>query len=214
MKKRLMCLCLFVFLLTPIVVIASTCPEHGIVSQEGQDIIRAQNDNRNILVSKELVIEAVERVYYVTSDQAGNAFCILSRHSDGFWGWDVETYNLLPKDIPETPYIDFDNVQRVYITYYPDNKVSTSIFLYGFTLLWEDFDWYVESVSFGDFSNAAQVFKATVVNLGSRITSIYSFDQTTEQVLNSEETPNHFKMLKASEFSLVEFKQSFDLIVD
>ena len=57
MKKRLMRLCLFVFLLTPIVVIASTCPEHGIVSQEGQDIIRAQNDNRNILVSKELVIK-------------------------------------------------------------------------------------------------------------------------------------------------------------
>lgn len=113
-----------------------------------------------------------------------------------------------------TPYIDFDNVQRVYITYYPDNNISTSIFLYGFTLLWEDFDWYVESVSFGEFSNAAQVFKATVINLGSRITSIYSFDQTTEQVLNSEETPNHFKMLKASEFSLVEFKQSFDLIVD
>ena len=56
--------------------------------------------------------------------------------------------------------------------------------------------------------------KATVINLGSRITSMYSFDQTTEQVLNSEETPNHFKMLKASEFSLVEFKQSFDLIVD
>ena len=214
MKKRLMCLCLFVFLLIPIVVIASTCPEHGIVSQEGQDIIRAQNDNRNIRVSKELIIGAVERVYYVASDQTGNAFCILSKRSDGLWERDVETYTLLPKDITETPFIAYDNEKRVYITYYPNNKENTSIFLYGFTLYFDDFDRYVESVSYGDFDDAAQVFKATVINLATHTTSTYSFDKATEQVLNSEETPNHFKMLKASEFSLVEFKQSFDLIVD
>ena len=177
-------------------------------------MIKALNDNRNILVSKELAIGAVERVYYVASDQTGNAFCILSKHSDGLWGRDVETYNLLPKNSSETPYIAYDNVQRLYITYYPNNKENTSIFLNGFTLLFDDFDWYVESVSYGDFDDATQVFKATVFNLASHTTSTYSFDQTTEQVLNSEETPNHLKMLKASEFSLVEFKQSIDLTVD
>ena len=112
------------------------------------------------------------------------------------------------------PFIAYDNEKRVYITYYPNNKENTSIFLYGFTLYFDDFDWYVESVSYGDFDDAAQVFKATVINLATHTTSTYSFDKATEQVLNSEETPNHFKMLKASEFSLVEFKQSFDLIVD
>ena len=214
MMKRLMRLCLLTFLLIPFVVHASAYQEQGIMSKEGLNMIQALNDNRNIRVSKELIIGAVERVYYVASDQTGNAFCILSKRSDGLWERDVETYTLLPKDITETPFIAYDNEKRVYITYYPNNKENTSIFLYGFTLYFDDFDWYVESVSYGDFDDAAQVFKATVINLATHTTSTYSFDKATEQVLNSEETPNHFKMLKASEFSLVEFKQSFDLIVD
>ena len=214
MKKRLLCLCLFAFLSIPFVVLALTCPEQGITSKEGLDMIQDSDENRNILVSKELAIGAVERVYYVVSDQTGNAFCILSKHSGGLWVRDVETYKLLPKDISETPFIAYDNARRVYITYYPHDKENTSIFLYAFTLFFDDFDWYVESVSFGDFVDTTQVFRATVINLGSHTTSTYSFDQTTEQVLNSKETSNQLKMLKASEFSLIEFKQSIDMIVD
>ena len=212
MMKRPICLYIFVFLLIPFVIHASVYPEQGITIQDGLNMIQTLNDQRNILVSKELAIGTVERVYYVASDQTGNAFCILSKHSDGFWGRDVETYRLLPKDIAETPYIAYDNEQRVYITYYPDNKENTSIFLYGFTLFFDSIDWYVESVSYGDFDDATQVFRAAVINLATHTTSSYTFDQTTEQILNSEETSNHLKMLKVSEFSLEEFNQSVDLI--
>lgn len=214
MMRRFWHLCFFTFLLIPLVVLASTCPEQSIKSKDGLNIIRDFCDDRNILDSKELSIGTINRVYYVASDKQGNALCILSQHSNGSWKRDVETYTLLPKDLPEIPFIAFDNDQRVYITYYPNNKEDTSVFLYGFTLLYKDFDWYVESVSFGGFDDTTQVFKATVVNIETQTTSKYTYDQTTEQILHSEETKNHLNMRKVREFSLIDFRKYLDLDAD
>lgn len=214
MMKLKMRLCILAFLLVPILGLASTCSEQSNISREGLDMVQALNDTRDIRVSKELSVGVVERVYYVAKDQVGNAFCIISKHSDGSWERDLETYKLLPKEITETPFIDYDNDQRVYITYYPSNKENTSIFLYSFTLLFENNDWYVESVSYGDFDHETQVFKVSVVNLATSVTSKYSFDQATEQILSSDEIPNHLKTIKARDFSLQDFNQSVGLGVD
>ena len=46
------------------------------------------------------------------------------------------------------------------------------------------------------------------------VTSKYSFDQATEQILSSDEIPNHLKTVKARDFSLLDFNQSIDLGVD
>ncbi|MGI6696343.1 MAG: hypothetical protein ACOX6O_08955 [Christensenellales bacterium] len=104
-----------------------------------------------------------------------------------------------------TPTIEYDNDQRVYITYYPDDELSLSVFSYAYTLVYEAPIWYVESVSFGKLDEGSQLFKATIINLATGTNSTYSFNTKTEEIIVSKETASNHKKIKVSEFVLSDF---------
>lgn len=111
----------------------------------------------------------------------------------------------------ETPRIAFENDRRVYITYYPDDVVSTSIFLFGLTLAREGGRWYVEAVSFGSPDAENGVFKALVVNLAMKMTSAYTFDVESGEIVSSGEFPNNLSPAGADGFSLDDFKSGIGM---
>ena len=175
------------------------------VDKESIEMIRALNDHRDIRSSKILNMGDTERVYYVAAEGEDDVFCIQSRHKNGAWERDIETSTLLPKNSMETPRIEYDNDQRVYITYYPDDELSLSIFSYAYTLVYEAPVWYVESVSFGKLDEGSQLFKATIINLATGTISTYSFNTITEEIVASRETAGNHKKIKVSEFVLSDF---------
>jgi hypothetical protein len=93
----------------------------------------------------------------------------------------------------------------VYITYYPDDELSLSVFSYAYTLVYEAPVWYVESVSFGKLDKGSQLFKATIINLATGTISTYSFNTITEEIVASRETAGNHKKIKVSEFVLSDF---------
>ena len=172
---------------------------------EGITAIRAMNENREIRISCALRVGDVERVYYIASDKGTDVFCILSKQVDGLWDYDAQTSGILPKDSTDTPHIAFDNAERVYITYTPGKSWDTSVFTYAVTLVVEKGVWYVESVDFGKLHSDSLIFNATIVNLATGITSEYSFDTITEQVLSSTEKANTLDKIKVDDFCLAVF---------
>jgi len=173
----------------------------------GITMIHTMNDNREIRSSEVLRIGDVERVYYIASDQGTDVFCILSQQADGLWEYDAQTSGILPKDSADKPHIAFDNTERVYITYHPGETWDASVFTYAVTLVIENGVWYVESVDFGKLHSDGLIFNATIVNLGTEITSEYSFDTNTEQVLSSTEKDNALNKIKVGDFSLDDFEK-------
>lgn len=179
-------------------------------NKESIEMIRSMNDNRDIRSSKTLNMGNIERAYYVATDGEKDVFCIQSRHNNGVWERDIETSKLLPTNSMQTPTIAYDNDERVYITYYPDDKLSLSIFSYAYTLVYEAPIWYVESVSFGKLDEGSQLFKATIINLAKGTTSTYSFNTKSEEIVASRETANNQKKIKVSEFVLSDFISRID----
>lgn len=211
LPKWLLLLACIVFSFLPMVSFGGTDPILDAVDEGSIALIRAMNDNRDIRSSKVLNMGNTERVYYVATEGEEDVFCIQSRHNNGAWERDIETSTLLPKNSMETPTIEYDNDQRVYITYYPDDKFSLSIFSYAYTLVYETPVWYVESVSFGKVDESSQLFKATVIHLATGTTSTYSFNTQTEEIIASKETANNYKKMKVSEFILSDFMNETDL---
>lgn len=181
------------------------------VDKESIEMIRAMNDNRDIRSSKTLNMDNTERVYYVATEDEKDVFCIQSRHNNGAWERDIETSALLPKNNTGTPIIEYDSDQRVYITYYPDDKLSLSVFTYAYTLVYEAPIWYVESVSFGKLNENSQIFKATIINLATGINSTYSFNTKTEEIIDSKEIASNHKKIRVSEFVLSDFMNKIGL---
>ncbi|HHT16030.1 MAG TPA: hypothetical protein GXZ86_09245 [Clostridiales bacterium] len=175
------------------------------VDKKSLEMIRAMNDNRDIRSSKTLNMDNTERVYYVATEGEEDVFCIQSRHNNGAWERDIETSALLPKNNTGIPIIEYDSDQRVYITYYPDDKLSLSVFTYAYTLVYEAPIWYVESVSFGKLNENSQIFKATIINLATGTNSTYSFNTKTEEIIDSKEIASNHKKIRVSEFVLSDF---------
>lgn len=210
MRRKIFILAFIAALLALNAVAASGCRAGPPAQPEGLDVIRAMGEKREIRASARLRGDAAERVYYVASGEDRDVFCVLARRDGGAWALEAEAGGLLPRGIAERPHIDFENEQRVYLTYYPEDKPSASLFLYGFTLLARGGQWYVEGVSFGGLDAEARVFHATAVNLAGKNTSVYAFDLTTEEILSSREIPNNLRMVKADDFSLEDFMKSVE----
>ena len=205
------CLKAISLILTLLIAMSGVCAigsESNFVNMDGIEMIRSINDHRKIRTCEVMTIGALERVYYIASDQEKDVFCILNKQADGTLVRDVETSQILPADSVDTPQIAFDNDQRVYITYYPGDIQTTSVFSYGITLLIENTIWYVESVAFGGLQPDSRIFEATIVNLAEKNTSTYSFDTITEEIISSHEETNHLQKIKVSDFSLDIFKKS------
>lgn len=192
-------------LFLPMAVFGQYDIKHDVHNKEDIEMIQSMNDKRKIRSSKTLNIGNIERIYYVAADGATDVFCIQSKYNNGVWKRDIETSALLPASSTETPFIDFVDNQRVYITYYPDDKLSQSVFSYAYTLVYEESTWYVESVSFGKLDEGIHLFKATVVNLAQGLTSTYSFDTKSEEIVASEEAPNNQKKIRVADFVLSDF---------
>ena len=79
------------------------------------------------------------------------------------------------------------------------------MFTNAVTLVVEKGVWYVESVDFGKLHSDSLIFNATIVNLATGITSEYSFDTITEQVLSSTEKANTLDKIKVDDFCLAVF---------
>lgn len=173
---------------------------------EDLSVIRAMHDARDIRASAHLTGGAAERIYYVAKEGDGDVFCILIKNRGGEWAREMEAAVLLPGGMRETPFIAFDNDRRVYITYYPGDVVSTSLFLYGCTLVHEGGQWYVEAVSFGSLEAAEGIFKALVINLARKNTSEYAFNVKTEEIVSSSEFPNKIGLVRVNGFSLDDLK--------
>lgn len=178
---------------------------------EGQEVIRALGDARDIRAAARLAEDGLERIYYVAAEGGADVFCVLARRNGGDWAREAEAVELLPRGMAETPRIAFENDRRVYITYYPDDVVSTSIFLFGLTLAREGGRWYVEAVSFGSPDAEKGIFKALVVNLAMKTTSEYAFDVESEELVSSRESPNKLNPLRADGFSLDDFRSSIGI---
>jgi hypothetical protein len=214
LPKRLLLLACIVFSFLPMASFGRADQILNSVDKESIEMIRAMNDNRDIRSSKTLNIGSTERVYYVATEGEEDVFCIQSKHNNGAWERDIETSTLLPKNSVGTPTIEYDNDQRVYITYYPDDELSLSVFSYAYTLVYEAPIWYVESVSFGELDAGSQLFKATIINLATGTTSTYSFNTKTEEIIASKEIASNHKKIKVSEFVLSDFMNGIGLNTD